>query len=124
MKGISIFIAYFLSFSVIGQNYDQMPGHIKQRMDNNKLSGLAIYDGITSHYDVDISNVDNSEFLILKDQLSGDPRVKEFVLNRDGKKLHIKAIGSYSIKDIKSHIITAATSGVIENYTVVYTTEK
>lgn len=124
MRGISIFIAYLLSFSVVGQDYDQMPGHVKQRMDSNKQAGLAIFDGITSDYDVDLSNIDNSEFLILTNKLSGDLRVKEFVLSPDGKKIHLKASGNYSIKDIKSHIITSTASGVIDNYTVNYTTEK
>lgn len=124
MKGISIFIAYFLSFSVMGQDYNQMPGHIKQRMNSNKQAGLTIYDGITSDYDVDLSNIDNSEFLTLTNKLEEDLRVKEFVLSPDGKKLHLKAAGNYSIKDIKSHIVTSTTSGVIDNYTVIYTTEK
>lgn len=119
-------IANVLMFSVLtsfsfAQEYSQMPGVVQQKMDANKASGMDLYNGVIATFDVDLSNLQESEIQAFKNQITADPRVKNFTLTADGTKLILVSEGQYTIKDIKAYVVT--TSAAIQNYSSVYSVE-
>ena len=119
-------IANVLMFSILtsfsfAQEYSQMPGVVQNKMDNNKAAGIDLYNGVVTTFDVDLSNLQESEMQAFKNQITADVRVKNFTLTADGTKLILVAKGYYTIKDIKTYVVT--TSAAIQNYSSVYSVE-
>ncbi len=122
MKVINILVLSLLTFSASAQEYSQMPVVVQQKMDNNKASGVDLYNGVISTYDVDLIGLEGDDVQLFKNKIAEDLRVKDFSLSADGKKLLLTARGQYTIKDIKSYVVV--TSASIENYSVVYSVEE
>lgn len=121
MKIINILIFSILASFSFSQEYSQMPVVVQQKMDANKAAGIDLYDGVIATFDVDLSNLQESEVQAFKNQITADSRVKNFTLTADGTKLMLVSKGQYTIKDIKTYVVT--TSAAIQNYSSVYSVE-
>lgn len=122
MRVIRVLALSFLTFSASAQEYSQMPPAVQQKMDDNKVSGVDMYNGVISTYDVDLIGLEGDDVQVFRNKIAEDLRVKDFSLSTDGKKLLLTARGQYTIKDIKSYVVV--TSAAIENYSVVYSVEE
>lgn len=95
-----------------------MPVLIQQKMDENKVNGVDIYNGIEAQFVIEIANLLNEDFNSLVSAFQNDQRIKNVSLENNGTILNIISKGDYSIKDVKAHVKTTGAS--IENYTVNY----
>lgn len=111
-------VMLFFSSNLIAQDYQNMPVAVQQKMDENKVNGLHIYDGIEAHFQIELGHLENAGSVNLSSQLENDSTIKSFSLANNSSTLTIISKGNYTIKDIKAHLVNTGAS--IENYTVTY----
>lgn len=111
----AIFLFPSLSFS---QDYSSMPVEIQSRMDQNKVQGRDILDGIETVFAVTI-NLENAQSIqTLSNQLSVDETISSFNISADGKQLQAICKARVQIEDLKAYI--AGVNGEIIQYTQFY----
>ena len=116
---LSIFVTgFFFTENVSAQEYDNMPVFIQQKMDENKVNGENIYNGIEAKFHVVIANLSNEDVSALIAELQNDNKIKSVEFENNGNILSLITDGNYSIKNVKAHVVNYSAS--IENYSVNY----
>lgn len=116
---LSIFvIGFFFAGIVSAQEYDNMPVFIQQKMDENKLNGENIYNGIEAKFHVVIANLSIENVSAFISELQNDAKIKSVEFENNGNILSLITDGDYTIKNVKAHVINYSAS--IENYSVNY----
>lgn len=113
-----LFMLLLLPAFSFSQDYESMPAEIQSKMNQNKIAGRTILDGVESVFLISVGNVNAQNATTLSNEMSRDESITLFNLSADNKSLTVTCDANTQIEDIKRHI--AGVNGEIIQYTQSY----
>lgn len=106
IREYSFVILVFIAFDISAQNYSQLSPAVQDKMDQNKIDGKPIMEGIYTHYEVFFWGADTQ---VKRDILIGilQNNISATSISYDAVSFHFSFVcpSIYSTDDIKNNII-------------------
>lgn len=112
----------FSSFESFGQVYEKIyelsGSEVQNKMNENKIAGIAILSGVKAHHVIGLAGIGISQRAALETILNNDARIISFVLSEDATSLVLESQAVLTKEEFAALIQTM--NGIITGYTAEY----
>ena len=121
-----LFAGCFMSFVSYGQTYESIYAvstpEVQQKMNQNKMAGVAILTAIQTHHTIGISGVSVSQKAELENLLSTHPEILSFSVSEDATSVLIESQATFTRETFVQ--LTEPLNPAILGYSATYTTNE